>query len=192
MHQTLFVVDAFFKRYHGFRAANAFDIINLKNDVLRMRSILSTDFTKDIELSCEEWDIWEAICTRLIVSAHSQPQVFVHRDFHSFNLLKTEQNSPGIIDFQDAVVGPITYDLVSLIWDRYITWPRDRVENWLDTFRRQVSSDTDAATWLRWCDWMALQRNLKVPACGIQGLVDSQLSAVRIQPPHRPCHHLPR
>jgi aminoglycoside/choline kinase family phosphotransferase len=75
--------------------------------------------------------------------------------------------NPGILDFQDAVVGPITYDLVSLLRDCYIAWPRERVEAWaLD--HRQACLDAGLITavseadWLRWFDWMGLQRHLKV------------------------------
>ena len=64
--------------------------------------------------TCNEWDIIEAAFRLLLNSAETQPQVFVHRDYHSRNLLITEHNNPGIIDFQDAVIGPVTYDLVSL------------------------------------------------------------------------------
>lgn len=115
-----------------------------------------------IELSCSQHDTWEAMCTRLLRSAEDQPQVFVHRDFHSCNLLKTSHNSPGIIDFQDAVCGPLSYDLVSLLWDRYISWPRNRLEGWIETFRQQSGIKINAGDWLRICDWMSLQRNLKV------------------------------
>ena len=65
-------------------------------------------------------DAWQL----LINSALEQPQLWVHRDYHSRNLMVTDVNNPGIIDFQDAVTGPITYDLVSLLKDCYIEWPR--------------------------------------------------------------------
>jgi len=115
-----------------------------------------------IELSCGDWDIWEDLCTRLIGSALEQPKVFVHKDFHSCNLLVMPDCSLGVIDFQDAVRGPLTYDFASLIWDRYIAWPRTRVEGWMEAFRQMVAPSTDPETWTRWCDWMGLQRNLKV------------------------------
>lgn len=115
-----------------------------------------------LKLSCEDWDVWEALCTRLILSAHEQPRVFVHRDFHSCNLLLTPGGDIGVIDFQDAVHGPLTYDFISLIWDRYIAWPRTRLEAWMEAFRLRVAPGTDPVAWIRWCDWMGLQRNLKV------------------------------
>lgn len=117
---------------------------------------------KGARLSCEDWDIWEALCTRLIRSAQSQPQVFVHHDFHSCNLLVQPDGDIAIIDFQDAVCGPVTYDLASLLWDRYIHWPRTRLEGWMEDTRQRLAPAVDAATWVRWCDWMGLQRNLKI------------------------------
>lgn len=115
-----------------------------------------------LTLDCEQWDVWEALCTRLVAAAYEQPRVFVHRDFHSCNLLDVPDGSIGIIDFQDAVRGPLTYDFVSLVWDRYIAWPRSRLEAWMEDFRVRVAPGTPAATWITWCDWMGLQRNLKV------------------------------
>ncbi|MCK4704292.1 MAG: phosphotransferase, partial [Gammaproteobacteria bacterium] len=70
----------------------------------------------------------------LIKSALEQPQTFVHRDYHSRNLMLLEKNNPGVIDFQDAVIGPCTYDLVSLFKDCYIEWPREKIEQWLEDY----------------------------------------------------------
>ncbi|KAA9133402.1 phosphotransferase [Marinihelvus fidelis] len=117
---------------------------------------------KACRLSCEDWDIWEALCTRVINTALGQPQVFVHHDFHSCNLLVQPDDTLAVIDFQDAVRGPVTYDLASLLWDRYIHWPRSRLEGWMEAARQRLAPDTDSATWVRWCDWMGLQRNLKI------------------------------
>jgi aminoglycoside/choline kinase family phosphotransferase len=91
-----------------------------------------------------------------------QPQCFVHRDFHSCNLLETSGKRIGIIDFQDAVLGPISYDLVSLIWDRYIHWPRAQIESWIEAFRLQLGLEIGPQQWLRYCDLMGLQRNIKI------------------------------
>jgi len=106
--------------------------------------------------------MWNEICTRLIRSAYQQPQVFVHKDFHSCNVLQTPSGEPGIIDFQDGVSGPLSYDIVSLLWDRYITWPRKRLEIWMKDFHDQLEPDCDLETWIRWCDLMGVQRNLKI------------------------------
>jgi aminoglycoside/choline kinase family phosphotransferase len=104
---------------------------------------------------------WEALCDTLIRSAQGQPQVFVHRDFHSCNLLQNGA-APGIIDFQDGVCGPLSYDLVSLLWDRYITWPRARLEAWMLEMHARYRLECSTAEWIRQCDWMGLQRNLKI------------------------------
>ena len=106
--------------------------------------------------------IWEEFCDHIIASAEDQPQCFVHRDFHSSNLLKTSDDRVGIIDFQDAVKGPVSYDFISLIWDRYLDWPRVRIENWMEDFRQMLGLDIDARRWLRYCDLMGLQRNFKI------------------------------
>jgi len=105
---------------------------------------------------------WQTACEILHANASAQPQVFVHRDFHSCNLLYLQGKDPGIIDFQDAVRGPLSYDLVSLLWDRYISWPRAQLEAWMEAYRLQLEQRIPAADWVRWCDLMGLQRNLKI------------------------------
>ena len=104
---------------------------------------------------------WENVCQLLVDLALEQPQVFVHKDFHSCNLLQTE-GGPGIIDFQDGVRGPISYDFVSLVWDRYIAWPRPRLEAWMKDIHTVLPIDCSIGEWVRYCDWMGLQRNLKI------------------------------
>jgi len=98
----------------------------------------------------------------LVDNALQQPQVFVHRDYHSRNLMLTDDNSPGVIDFQDAVIGAITYDLVSLFKDCYIEWPRQRIETWLDEYLSKSGLDADHDSFIRWFDLMGVQRHLKV------------------------------
>lgn len=115
----------------------------------------------DQPFSQAEHQQWQNLCDLLIDNAQAQPQVFVHRDFHSCNLMVCE-GAPGVIDFQDAVLGPITYDLMSILLDRYITWPRPQLERWMEAFRCQVAPQVDAEDWQRWCDFMGLQRNLKI------------------------------
>lgn len=112
----------------------------------------------------EMLDTW---FTYLTESALEQPQVFVHRDFHSRNLVLREGGPPGVIDFQDAVVGPITYDLVSLLRDCYIAWPEQRVKEWARSYARAamnagILGPVDESTFLRWFDLMGLQRHIKV------------------------------
>jgi hypothetical protein len=114
----------------------------------------------------------DAACERLVNNALEQPQVCVHRDYHSRNLMVTGRNNPGILDFQDAVIGPVTYDLVSLLRDCYIAWPRARVEGWALGYRELAlqsgilrEEHEDPAVFLRWFDLMGVQRHLK--AAGI-------------------------
>jgi aminoglycoside/choline kinase family phosphotransferase len=106
--------------------------------------------------------IWDGFCHQIIDAALDQPQCFVHRDFHSCNLLRTASNEIGIIDFQDAVKGPISYDFISLIWDRYIAWPRSQLEKWMEEFRLVLGLDIEPLHWQRYCDFMGLQRNFKI------------------------------
>jgi aminoglycoside/choline kinase family phosphotransferase len=96
-----------------------------------------------------------------------QPVVLVHRDYHSRNLMVTTDRNPGVIDFQDALAGPISYDLVSLLKDCYIGWPRARVERWVEDHRVRLQQQgcdggADAAEFLRWFDLVGLQRHIKV------------------------------
>lgn len=105
---------------------------------------------------------------RLIASAMEQPRGLVHRDFHSRNLMPQADGSLGVIDFQDAVTGPVTYDLVSLLRDCYIQWPPRLVEGWALAYRDRLAAkglpggEADDATFLRWFDLMGLQRHIKV------------------------------
>jgi aminoglycoside/choline kinase family phosphotransferase len=112
------------------------------------------------------WEHIEPAFRQLITSALEQPTTFVHRDFHSRNLLITRENGPGIIDFQDAVQGPVTYDLVSLLRDCYIVWPEARVEAWAEGHRQRLLQAgvavPDTARFRRWFDLMGLQRHIKV------------------------------
>ena len=96
-----------------------------------------------------------------------QTRVFVHRDYHSRNLMLTPERNPGVLDFQDAVAGPAAYDAISLLQDVYIEWPRDRVETWLLDYHRDALSQgvpiaTDATQFLRDADLIGAQRHLKI------------------------------
>jgi aminoglycoside/choline kinase family phosphotransferase len=100
-------------------------------------------------------------------SALEQPATFVHRDYHSRNLLVSEDANPGILDFQDAVYGAVTYDLVSLLKDCYIAWPVARVSDWALRYREQLLEagfvlGADEVEFIRWFDLMGLQRHIKV------------------------------
>ncbi|MGM0768702.1 MAG: aminoglycoside phosphotransferase family protein [Pseudomonadota bacterium] len=123
-----------------------------------------------LELSNGEQAMLETAFAYLRESALAQPDVTVHRDYHSRNLLIREQSdTPGVIDFQDAVRGPVTYDLVSLLKDCYISWPEAAIARWVEHYR-QISLDAglhkaDPATFRQWFELMGMQRHLK--AAGI-------------------------
>ena len=93
----------------------------------------------------------------------SIPKTFVHRDYHSRNLLITDLNNPGIIDYQDAVMGPVTYDLVSLLKDCYVTWNDGLVEDMLESFFTRMKSDTinNISDFRYWFEITGLQRHIK-------------------------------
>jgi aminoglycoside/choline kinase family phosphotransferase len=107
--------------------------------------------------------VFEAICANVL----AQPQVYMHRDFHSRNLMYLEQGNPGVLDFQDAVFGPVTYDLASLLRDAYIQWDEELVLDWVVRYWQSakklglpVNPDIDA--FYRDFEFMGLQRHLKI------------------------------
>ena len=117
---------------------------------------------------CDEWDVLEAAFDVVIRNALEQPRCFVHRDFHSRNLLIVDKNNPGVIDFQGALAGPITYDLASLLRDAYITWPRERVEGWVESYRLRlidagkIGHEVNRERFLRWFDLTGMHRHIRV------------------------------
>ncbi|MET3652423.1 aminoglycoside phosphotransferase family protein [Dyella japonica] len=118
--------------------------------------------------TCGEWDVLEAAFSVIIRNALEQPRRFVHRDYHSRNLLIVDSNNPGIIDFQGALSGPITYDLASLLRDAYIVWPRERVEGWVESYRQRllkanvIDENVGRERFLRWFDLTGLHRHIRV------------------------------
>ena len=119
------------------------------------------------EVEQSERDMLRRLCSVLVMNAAQQPQVLVHRDFHSRNLMILENEELGVIDFQDAVIGPITYDLVSLLKDCYVQWPEDMVLARVVQYRHQLQcngllQNTSDETFIRWFDLMGLQRHIKV------------------------------
>ncbi len=97
----------------------------------------------------------------------AQPKVVVHRDYHSRNLMVTEVNNPGILDFQDAVYGPITYDLVSLLKDAYIAWEEEEIIDWAVRYwqtakKAGLPMPDDFSEFYRDFEWMGAQRHIKV------------------------------
>lgn len=119
-------------------------------------------------LGADERNQLELAFARLAAAALAQTQVLVHRDYHSRNLMVGEPGHPGILDFQDAVRGAITYDLVSLYKDCYLRWPRPQVLAWVEAYRQAaidagiLPASVGAAAFVRDFDLMGVQRHLKV------------------------------
>ena len=120
-----------------------------------------------VELDEQEHGMLNQLFTRLIGSAVEQPQVVVHRDYHSRNLMLLEDGALGVIDFQDAVVGPLTYDLVSLLKDCYLRLPREQVVNRALAYKKRLETELPIGPisgdqFMRWFDLIGLQRHIKV------------------------------
>jgi aminoglycoside/choline kinase family phosphotransferase len=119
-----------------------------------------------IELTETETQTIKATFSALTENALTQPHHFVHRDYHSRNLMICGVQTPALIDFQDAVVGPITYDLVSLLKDCYIQWPEKQVESWCYAFYQRLIDlqfvDYPFSTFQKQFDLMGMQRHIKV------------------------------
>jgi len=144
---------------------------------LYSEAVLREEFSRFYEWFCiaflelqpapEDAAIVERMGEQLIRSATQQPQVLVHRDYHSRNLLLQADGSLGLIDFQDAVVGPLCYDLVSLLRDCYIRLPAAEVRAVALAYRARLlaaglPAGADEGVFLRWFDWIGLQRHIKV------------------------------
>ncbi|GHA16035.1 aminoglycoside phosphotransferase [Arenicella chitinivorans] len=120
-----------------------------------------------VELIPKHVAILSALKTTLVDACLEQPQTWVHRDFHSRNLMLIDGDQPGVLDFQDMVTGPLTYDIASLLKDCYVAWPRTQQMAWLASYWQRASMqlklpDIDFATLTRWYDFTALQRHMKV------------------------------
>jgi aminoglycoside/choline kinase family phosphotransferase len=119
-----------------------------------------------LDLTVETQAMLDKVFKVLASEALSQPRVFVHRDYHSRNLMINGMGdaNPGVLDFQDAVEGPFTYDLVSLLKDCYVKWPGQQVRDWANIFFAEITKeypDIDATQFMRWFDLMGVQRHLK-------------------------------
>ena len=127
-------------------------------------------FSKVLRLDLDKQAValFGAFSDRLIDAAHAQPQVLVHRDYHSRNLMmRSGSLTPALIDFQDAIIGPVCYDAASLLKDVYVVWPRGRQLEWLAHYWRlltetgQLPSDS-WAQFIQWFDLIGLQRHVKI------------------------------
>lgn len=119
-----------------------------------------------VEFDAAQQQQWQHISELLIDSALAQPKVLVHRDYMPRNLMLSEPN-PGVLDFQDAVYGPVTYDVTCLFKDAFLSWPEERIRGWLESYWQQASAldipvQADLEDFLRASDLMGVQRHLKV------------------------------
>jgi aminoglycoside/choline kinase family phosphotransferase len=119
-----------------------------------------------IEFDAAQQVLWQQVSDLLIDSALAQPKVLVHRDYMPRNLMLSEPN-PGVLDFQDAVYGPVTYDVTCLFKDAFLSWPAERVRGWLESYWQQAAAlnipvQPDFEDFLRASDLMGVQRHLKV------------------------------
>jgi aminoglycoside/choline kinase family phosphotransferase len=179
---TDFGSDTYLKTLHADNAGVLYE--RALNALARIQSCKAEvpPFTADF--MCKEWD-WHKewvldkwlsvlapsqevdVCYEYIVeSAVQQPQVFMHRDYHSANLMMLANQDVGVLDFQDAFVGPLTYDAVSLLRDCYIAWPQERVQHWALMYARLLRergllTNIDDQMFMRWFDLMGVQRHLK-------------------------------
>lgn len=147
--------------------ASTTELPEYNETLLQQEMSLFTDWLLEKHLGLSiEGDWLQDTFSLLAQSALDQPQVFVHRDYHSRNLTWQADQPPGILDFQDAVLGPISYDLVSILRDCYIKWPEDRLVNWVTYYCDKVRQNDllpnfSNAEFTRWFDLMGIQRHLK-------------------------------
>jgi aminoglycoside/choline kinase family phosphotransferase len=146
------------------------DLPDYDRDLLLREMALFRDWylARHLQLAMGEAlsEVLEQSFAFLADEALGQPRAWVHRDYHSRNLMVTEMSNPGILDFQDAVIGPVTYDLVSLLRDCYVRWPQERVTAWVRDYlalsqANGLLSGIDPQQFQRWFDLMGVQRHLK-------------------------------
>jgi hypothetical protein len=141
--------------------------------LLRKEMALYVDWYLKRHLGCQlhasQQAMLNTLFNALVDNALQQPRVFVHRDYHSRNLMwmrSAAQTNPGILDFQDAVQGAPSYDLVSLLKDCYVAWPRGQVLDWVEDYYRELTAaglggGAELEQFIEWFDLMGVQRHLK-------------------------------
>ena len=151
-------------------ASNEYSLPIYDADFVRLELNIFTQWLLDkhlnISLSQQESNELEGCFNVLVDNVLEQPQVTIHRDFHSRNLMLLPNAELGVIDFQDAVTGPITYDIVSLLRDCYLKWPQENVEHLYNYFCELMKEEEryqniTQAQWTRWFDLMGIQRHVK-------------------------------
>ncbi|WJG10189.1 phosphotransferase [Aliiglaciecola sp. LCG003] len=134
-------------------------------DLLAAEFYLFTHWLLEIHLGMaltdETKQMLDSSYASLIKTFEHQPQVGVHRDYHSRNLMIDADNQIGVIDFQDAVRGPLTYDLVSLLRDCYVKWPQQAIEQLLQWYHQEYCSHYEWNEFSRWFDLTGVQRHIK-------------------------------
>lgn len=139
--------------------------------LLRREMMLFPDWYLDrhcnAALSDDEKNALERVYATLIASALAQPTVLVHRDYMPRNLMVTPERNPGVLDYQDAVIGPITYDVASLMRDAFLSWEEPQVIDWAVRYwdqakKAELPVRADFSEFYREMEWMGLQRHLKV------------------------------
>lgn len=160
--------DAIVSLVHMQTLADIKELPVYDESLLRREMLLFTEWLLarhlKIELNDEQNKSIALLFDVLVENALQQPQSFVHRDFHSRNLMITQTKNPGMIDYQDAVKGPISYDLVSLLKDCYIKWPKEEINHWVEFYLNQLAEKGpkfDRQQFQRWFDLMGVQRHLK-------------------------------
>lgn len=159
---------------------NALDALALLQDCREIEGLTLPIFTADfmrqelvlfkewflerylkLTLTAAEQNMLSDCFNKIAETAAQQTQVFMHRDYHSANLMVLPEQSVGILDFQDAFIGPVTYDLVSLLRDCYIAWPDEMITELVLKYREKITVPVSPQEFLRWFDWMGLQRHMK-------------------------------
>lgn len=140
-----------------------FDSTHIRNELNLFPEWFIHKYLK-ITLTPKEQALIDAVFDNLTLKITQQPYRFIHRDFHSRNLMVLQNNQLGIIDFQDAMHGPITYDLVSLLKDCYIQWPQESIRAWVNDFYQQLptSQPITEQQFFHDFEYCGLQRHLKV------------------------------
>ena len=136
---------------------------DMKEQLIEMRLFSDWFINKHlkIELSHEQEDTLEQCYIEIAKTLLDIPQTFIHRDFHSRNLMVTDKNNPGILDYQDAMIGPITYDLVSLLKDCYIKWDDELIYKMVKNYFQRLEQSITYDEFEYWFDMTGLQRHLK-------------------------------
>ncbi len=146
-------------------ALKTFDLVHYREKMQWFVEFFMHYYLK-LSLTAAQQQDCERLFDLLILTAEQQPKACVHYDYHSRNLVLLPDGQTGVLDFQDAVYGPVTYDVVSLLRDCYIDWPASRVQAWLFQYQQLALkagtlNEEDPQVWMRWCDFSSAQRHIK-------------------------------